>query len=56
MRLLASGKWSKVERGWKMVVALGVPAERSGRSVRPTAERTENGTARVVRLTEWRMR
>ena len=56
MRLLASGKWSKVELGWKMVVALRSPTERIGRSIRPAAERTDNGAAQVVRLAEWRMR
>lgn len=56
MRLLASGKWSKAERGWKMVVALRSPTEGMGRSIRPAAERKENGAAQVVRLAEWRMR
>ncbi len=56
MRLLASGKWSKAERGWKMVVALGMPTERPARTERPAAQRADNGTARVVRLAEWRMR
>jgi len=57
MRMLATGKWSKTEGSWKMVVALRRPGEGADRGRRPAADHPRAATpASVVRLADRRPR
>lgn len=57
MRMLATGKWSKAEGNWKMVVALRRPAEGKDHGRRVAAERGATATtASIIRLAERRPR
>ena len=56
MQLIASGKWSKAENRWQMVVALRRPVVNPFAASRPRAERrpTPAGPASVIRLADRR--